>query len=200
MKYKTMLAFVFTVALVLAACRLESTEVPTMTTEPTMVATERAATEPSMTETAGTAVASPSAEATPTGAAETPTSGVPVTGEPTINVSQATEFGPILVNDEGLSLYIFMNDTQGGESSSCNDDCAAQWPPLLTQGAPVAGQGVDPTLLDTIQREDGTMQVTYNGWPVYHFHGDATLGDTNGQGLDNLWFLVTPTGEPVQQP
>ena len=200
MKYKTMLAFVFTGALVLAACGPESSEVPTMTTEPTMAATEPAATEPSMTETAETAVGSPSAEATTTGAAETPTAGVPVTGEPTINVSQATEFGPNLVNDEGLSLYIFMNDTPGGESSSCNDDCAAEWPPLLTQGAPVAGEGVDQTLLDTIQREDGTMQVTYNGWPLYHFHGDTTLGDTNGQGLENLWFLVTPLGEAVKQP
>ena len=67
------------------------------------------------------------------------------------------------LDDEGLSLYIFMDDTQHGESSSCNDECAAQWPPLLSQGSPIAGEGVDSTLLGTVTRADGTLQVIYNG-------------------------------------
>ena len=196
MKYKTMFALVFVLALVVTACAPQAaTEAPTMTTEPTVAATEPAATEPSMTETTA---ASP--EATNTGAAEaTATTGVPVTGEATINVSESTEFGPILVDGEGLSLYLFTNDTQDGESSNCNDECAVEWPPLLTQGSPVAGEGVDSTLLGTITREDGSMQVTYNGWPLYYFDEDTAPGDTNGQGMEGVWFLVTPTGEAVQQ-
>jgi predicted lipoprotein with Yx(FWY)xxD motif len=196
MKIKTILAVVFVLAVVLTACAPQATAVPTTTTEPTMAATEPAATEPSMTETSETAAASP--EATNTGEAATATAGVPVTGEVTINVSESTEFGPILVDDQGLSLYLFMNDTQGGESSACNDDCAKEWPPLLTQGSPVAGEGVDSTLLGTITREDGSMQITYNGWPLYHSDEDTTLGDTKGQGMEGLWFLVTPAGEPVK--
>jgi predicted lipoprotein with Yx(FWY)xxD motif len=195
MKIKTILAVVFALALVLAACAPQSTEVPAMTTEPTVASTEPSTTEVSTTETMAS---SPEPEATNTGAAETATAGIPVTGEPTINVSESTAFGPILVDDEGLSLYLFTNDTQNGESSNCNDDCAAEWPPLLTQGSPVAGDGVDSTLLGTVTREDGSMQVTYNGWPLYYFHRDTTLGDTNGQGMEGVWFLVTPTGEAVQ--
>jgi|RhiMetdeSRZDD1v2_1073273.scaffolds.fasta_scaffold40523_3 predicted lipoprotein with Yx(FWY)xxD motif len=194
MKYKTLLALILAVALILAACGPEETEVPTMTTEPTMASTEPATTEASETETAD---ASPTAEATE--AAETPTSSIPVTGEPTINVSESTEFGAILVDDEGLSLYIFMDDTQHGESSSCNDECAAQWPPLLSQGSPIAGEGVDSSMLGTVTRADGSLQVTYNGWPLYRFQGDTTLGETNGQATDNLWFLITPTGDAVEQ-
>jgi predicted lipoprotein with Yx(FWY)xxD motif len=195
MKYKSILGLVFVLALVLAACAPQAaTQAPVKTTEPTMASTEPAATEPSMTETSA---AGP--EATNTGAAETATAGVPVTGEATVNVSESTEFGPILVDGEGLSLYLFMNDTQNGDSSACNDDCAVEWPPLLTQGSPIAGEGVDSALLGTITRDDGSMQVTYNGWPLYHFDEDTAPGDTNGQGMESVWFLVTPTGEAVQQ-
>jgi predicted lipoprotein with Yx(FWY)xxD motif len=191
MKINNMLAVLFALALVLAACAPPATEVATMTAEPAMASTEPATTEPSTTETAA---ASPEPEATNTGAAE-----IPVTGEPTIHVSESTEFSPILVDDQGLSLYVFTNDTQNGESSNCNDDCAVDWPPFLTQGSPVAGDGVDSTLLGTVTREDGSLQVTYNGWPLYYFHGDTTFGDTNGQGMEGVWFLVTPAGEAVQQ-
>jgi predicted lipoprotein with Yx(FWY)xxD motif len=57
-------------------------------------------------------------------------------------------------------------------------------------------------MLSTITRDDGTMQVTYNGWPLYLFHADAAAGDTNGQGLDEfggLWYLVSPAGEAIQE-
>lgn len=63
-------------------------------------------------------------------------------------------------------------------------------------------EGVDATLLGTITRDDGTLQVTYNGWPLYLFAGDTAAGDTNGQGLDEfggLWFLVSPAGEAIEQ-
>lgn len=179
MKYKTILAIVAALAFILTACVPQATEIPTMTTEPTMASAEPAA-------------------------AETSTGGIPVTGEATVNVSESTDFGSILVNGEGLSLYIFMADTQNGGTSACGDDdgCTEEWPPLVSQGSPVVGEGVDSTMLNTITREDGSIQVTYNGWPLYTFHEDTAPGDTNGQGLEEfggLWYLVTPTGEAVQQ-
>jgi predicted lipoprotein with Yx(FWY)xxD motif len=194
MKYKTLLAVLLAVSLILVVCGPQETDVPTMTTEPAEVSTEPATTEPSGTETADASLSAEAAEA-----AETATAGIPVTGEPTLNVSELTEFGPILMDDEGLSLYIFMNDTQDDESSSCNDECAVEWPPLLNQDSSIAGDGVDSTLLNTVTRADGSLQVTYNGWPLYRFQGDSTLGDTNGQGMENLWFLISPTGDSVQQ-
>ena len=131
------------------------------------------------------------------GTAETPTLSVPVTGEATVNVSESTTYGSILVDGEGLSLYLFTNDTQNGGASTCYDDCAVEWPPLLSDSVPVAGEGVDETLLDTITRTDGTTQVTYNGWPLYYFVDDVAFGDTTGHGMENVWFLVTPAGEVV---
>jgi len=161
----------------------------TETTEPAMTETGEA-TEPATTDT-------PAAD-------ETATGGIPVTGEATVQVAESTDFGSILVDGEGMSLYVFLADIQDGGTSTCGDDdgCAAEWPPLASQGAPVAGDGVDETLLGTITRDDGTMQVTYNGWPLYLFAGDTAPGDTSGQGLDEfggLWFLVSPTGEAIQQ-
>lgn len=148
----------------------------------------------------------PAANSPPTAypqASEPPAGGVPVTGEATVKVSESADFGSILVNGEGMSLYVFMQDTQNSGASTCTDadGCTAEWPPLVSLGAPIAGEGTDATLLGTITRDDGTMQVTYNGWPLYLFEEDSAAGDTNGQGLDEfggLWFLVSPAGEAVQ--
>jgi predicted lipoprotein with Yx(FWY)xxD motif len=81
------------------------------------------------------------------------------------------------------------------------DDCTQEWPPLLTDGDPVAGEGVDATLLGTITRDDGTMQVTYNGHPLYRFEEDTAAGDTNGQDVEDEfghWNLISSAGEAVQ--
>jgi len=200
MKYRNMLAIVFVLALALAACAPAATQVPTRTAAPTTAPTEPVATEPAATETS---VATEPA-ATNTGEAETATAGIPVTGEATVNVAESTEYSTILVDGDGLSLYIFMADTQNGGTSACGDDdgCTEEWPPLLSQGSPIAGDGVDATLLGTITRDDGSIQVTYNGWPLYHFHDDAAAGDTNGEGLEEfggLWYLVNATGEAVKE-
>jgi len=193
MKYRKFMGFMLMLALALAACAPAATEVPA-----TLPATEEPATE---MPTEAPATEAPATEVTT--AAETPTGGVPVTGAVTVDVSESADFGPILVDGGGMSLYVFMADTQDSGTSACTDaECTAEWPPLVTDGDPVAGEGVDETLLGTITRDDGSTQVTYNGWPLYLFAGDAAPGDTNGQGLDEfggLWFLVSPAGEAIEQ-
>ena len=194
MKYPTLLGAVFVIALLVAACAPAATPVatePAVTVEPTTVATEApatdAATEPAATDAATEAPAT-----------DAPT-GVPVTGAATVNVAEVETFGQALVDAEGRSLYLFTNDTQNSGTSSCTGDCLVEWPPLFTDGEPVAGEGVDATMLGTITLPDGTSQVTYNGWPLYYFHEDTAAGDTNGQGLGGVWFLVTPAGEMIEQ-
>jgi predicted lipoprotein with Yx(FWY)xxD motif len=187
-------------ALLLASCAPATTPIatePPITIEPTIELTE------APTEAATEAPTEAATEAPTEAATEAPT-GVPVTGEATVNVSESTDFGPILVDGNGMSLYVFLADTQNGGASTCgaDDGCAEEWPPLVSQGAPVAGDGVDASMLGTITRDDGTMQVSYNGWPLYLFHEDAVAGDTNGQGLDEfggLWFLISPDGESIQE-
>lgn len=209
MKYPTLLGAVLVIALLLAACAPAATPAvtePPATLEPTEAPTElvtEPATEPAATEAATTEAATDVAtEAPATEAAGT--SGVPVTGAATVNVSESADFGSVLVDGNGMSLYVFMADTQNSGTSTCGDDdgCAEEWPPLISDGDPVAGEGVDAAMLGTITREDGTSQVTYNGWPLYLFEEDTAAGDTNGQGIDEfggLWFLISPAGEAIQQ-
>ena len=199
MKYKPLFGALLAMALIVAACAPAPTDIPA-TSEPTDVATMEptdAATEPPVaTDTASVATDTATVD-------ETATVSVPVTGDATLNVSETADFGTILVDGEGMSLYVFMADTQDSGTSTCGDDdgCATDWPPLTTDGSPVAGEGVDATLLGTITRDDGTTQVTYNGWPLYLFSEDEAPGDTNGQGIEEfggLWFLVSPAGEAIQ--
>ena len=196
MKYPTVLGAMLALALLLAACGPAATDVPTMTTEPTLLPTDPPVTEPPATESPA---ATEPPVATDTATTDmTATAGVPVTGAATVNVAEVGTYGQALVDSEGRSLYLFTNDTQNSGASSCMDDCLVEWPPLLTDGEPVAGAGVDAAMLGTITRDDGTTQVTYNGWPLYYFVDDAAPGDALGQGLGDVWFLVTSTGEAIE--
>jgi D-xylose transport system substrate-binding protein len=112
-----------------------------------------------------------------------------VTNNPTL--------GNILTDANGKTLYIFLNDKAG--VSNCTGACLAKWPAFsAAQGAtPTAGSGVTGTL-GTITRSDGTVQVTINQMPLYYFGGDTKPGDTNGQGIGNVWYVVGPDGNPIK--
>jgi predicted lipoprotein with Yx(FWY)xxD motif len=117
------------------------------------------------------------------------------TSAPTVQAG-SSELGDILVDADGRTLYLFENDTDG--KSTCYDDCATNWPALIAEGDPVAGDGVDASQLGTTERTDGTQQVTYAGQPLYHFAGDEAPGDTNGQEIGDVWYVVSPDGSPVE--
>ncbi|MET0800604.1 MAG: hypothetical protein ABWZ53_05500 [Actinomycetota bacterium] len=106
----------------------------------------------------------------------------------------SSDLGSILVDSEGNTLYLFEADTDG--SSTCYQDCAATWPALIGD-APVAGSGIDDSLLGTTKRDDGSMQVTYADHPLYLYAPDTAPGDTSGQGVGDVWFVVSPKGEAV---
>lgn len=192
MKYKTLLGAMLLLALLITACGPATTASPTLV--PTMVVTE-----PSMTETmvATEPATEPAMTESPV-ATEPGGTGVPVTGEATVNVATVGTYGQALVDGNGNALYVFTADTQNGTASACTGDCAAAWPPLASQGSPQAGTGADATLLSTITRDDGTLQVTYNGWPLYTYSGDVAPGDAMGQGLNGKWYLVSPAGTAIQ--
>lgn len=124
-----------------------------------------------------------------------------VVAQDTATVSTATKdpYGAYLVDSEDMSLYLFKADMQGTKSA-CYDACAKAWPPLLTEGKPQASGKADKSLLATIERKDGSTQVTYNGWPLYYFVKDKQPGDTNGQDIEGFgaeWYLLTPEGQAV---
>jgi predicted lipoprotein with Yx(FWY)xxD motif len=106
--------------------------------------------------------------------------------------------GQILVNSQGLTLYLFQADT--GTTSSCFGACAAAWPPLRAAGQPTVGSGANASLIGTTNRSDGNPQVTYNGHPLYLFIQDKKPGDTTGQGLTAFgggWFALSPAGNQI---
>lgn len=133
-----------------------------------------------------------SADTTTTTTGPTTTTTEAMTDGAVVTTSESG-LGTILVDAEGTTLYLFTPD-DGGEST-CYDACAVNWPPLI--GEPQAGDGVDPSLIGSVTRDDGAQQVTYDGWPLYYFAADAAPGDTNGQGVNGIWWVVSPDGEAI---
>jgi len=120
------------------------------------------------------------------------------TGEK-IAVATNAKLGSILVDGKGLTVYLFVADT--GKESTCYTQCAAIWPPVLTDGAPQAGTGADASLLGTTTRTDGKVEVTYAGHPLYYFVQDKAAGDAKGQGINGfgaLWWVMSPSGAAIQ--
>jgi len=114
---------------------------------------------------------------------------------PTINVASDPKLGQILVDGNGMSLYVFTKD--GPDQSNCDASCLANWPPLLTQGNPILGSGVDDSKVGTALLADGTKIVTYNHMPLYYFIKDTQAGQTSGQGVGSVWYVVSPDGEMI---
>ena len=115
----------------------------------------------------------------------------------TIKLSH-TALGDVLVDSQGMTLYMFTPDTSS--TSACYGPCAAVWPPLTLNGKLRAAIGLQTPLLGTIQRTDGSTQITYGGHPLYYFAKDAKAGDTNGQGLFTKWWVLSATGSPIGAP
>jgi len=117
-----------------------------------------------------------------------------------VKTSSTGSLGTILVDRAGMTLYRYTPDSPG--ISNCTGQCAAVWPPLAVPSGTTAitgSQGVSASALGTITRPDGTIQVTYQGKPLYTFSGDAKPGDVKGQGLDGTWFVVTTSSGPTSQ-
>lgn len=155
----------------------------------------------------GSGGASPSAAAPATPAPSVAaTEGPPASGAPPASAPAAeattialaeSALGTIIVDAAGKALYAFTNDVDG--VSTCYDDCATAWPPLIAGDDVSLGDGLDASKLTTVDRTDGTKQVKYGDWPLYYFAADAAAGDTNGQGVGTKWYVVDAAGALIGQ-
>ena len=130
--------------------------------------------------------------------APSPTAPTKSSGAASVGLA-SSKLGKILVDGQGRTLYLWEADT--GTASTCAGACASAWPPLTTDGQPVAGAGVSAAELGTSKRDDGTTEVTYNGHPLYTFSGDSTPGQTAGQGSDGFgaeWYVLSATGNAIE--
>jgi len=144
------------------------------------------------TKAAATSAATSAATAAATKAATSPVAGITTvaTGSAAGGIKVAdSKLGKVLVDEKGLTLYTFKNDTTPGKSA-CNGGCATAWPPATAAAAPkVDGATGEFTL---ITRDDGTKQVAYKGAPLYRFANDKAAGDTNGDGVGGVWSAAKP--------
>jgi predicted lipoprotein with Yx(FWY)xxD motif len=141
-----------------------------------------------------TTTAAPDDEVTTTApAGDATTTTAAAAGAPVVLLADS-DIGSILTDADGMTLYMFKPDTQ--DASACTEGCAQAWPPLTVEGTPAGGDGVDPALLGTAPRDDGSAQVTYNGHRLYRYSGDSAPGDTTGHGVGDVWYALTASGEP----
>ncbi|HEX4753587.1 MAG TPA: hypothetical protein VH268_11870 [Solirubrobacterales bacterium] len=153
------------------------------------------ASEPAAAETEAPKEAAPAKEE----AAAKPPAAAEPEGEATpISLGEAADVGKVLVDSEGMTLYYFQKDQKGSGKSKCEGACAEAWPPLTTEGEPEAMKGVKAAMLGTIERSDGTTQVTYAGWPLYTFVEDKKPGEDNGtdsKAFGASWYPLHSNGK-----
>ena len=111
-----------------------------------------------------------------------------------LNLAQS-DLGQILTDEGGYTVYLFTNDEQGAGTSACEGDCIAAWPVVGEISSPSGA--LDADLVGSIERSDGTVQATFNGWPLYRFAADEAVGDTNGQGVNDIWWVLDVDGNPI---
>lgn len=112
-------------------------------------------------------------------------------------VNDASALGPVVVDSEGFTLYRFDNDTKEPPTTNCAADCLVQWPAAVAPDD-IELDGIDEGIVGTLTRDDGTEQVTLDGWALYRFAADANPGDTSGHGVGEVWWAVTPDGEKAK--
>ena len=137
----------------------------------------------------------PASTTTPSSSPSSPSSKPAAPG--TRVVAGESDFGPMLFDDTGQAIYLF--DVETSSEPRCYDACAEAWPPVLTKGKPVAGEGLDAALLGTVERDDGTTQVTYGDHPLYFYahegKNEVLCHDVFLNGGN--WYVVQPDGTPA---
>ena len=124
----------------------------------------------------------------------------PPTTDATLTLTiQHSPAGPILATGQGYTLYDFLPDTPH-HSACLNDGCVFQWPPLILTGPIHVGNGVNRALVGTLNRPDGSTQVSYGGHPLYTYNLDVRPGLITGQAIDQdggPWYVISPKGAEI---
>ncbi|WP_405067121.1 hypothetical protein OG558_36605 [Kribbella sp. NBC_01510] len=128
----------------------------------------------------------------------TPSSSAPATsGAAKVSTATVGNFGKVVVDGAGRTLYVYDVDTANPSKSNCNGACATAWPPLLAGTGTPQVSGVSASLVGTVTRSDGTKQITLAGWPLYYYANDAKAGDATGQAVGGTWWVVGANGQKI---
>ncbi len=117
---------------------------------------------------------------------------VPTEAEPVLKIRNSPKFGPYLVSTRQLTLYYSTRDRSG--ESNCKGACTANWLPYIVPLLDIVlkGAGGINGKIGTIVKPNGSLQLTYNGSPLYFWHNDSEADEAFGQGIDGVWFVKKP--------
>lgn len=141
--------------------------------------------------------AASSATSTVTAGGSTATSSA-TSASPDVKTTDSS-LGTILVDGKGMSVYYYDKDTPNSGKSTCSGNCLAAWPAVKASSATPVVEGVTATV-GTITRDDGSLQVTVNGLPIYLYAKDTKPGDVVGQAVGEVWWVVAPDGTKITSP
>jgi predicted lipoprotein with Yx(FWY)xxD motif len=108
-----------------------------------------------------------------------------------------SKLGRIVVDAKGMTVYYFTKDVKDSGKSNCTGECIAAWPPVLAQSDSPKVEGVTGTV-GTIPTPEGKKQITINGMPIYYWVNDKAPGDTTGQDVNKVWYVVAPNGDMIK--
>ncbi|EMY33319.1 hypothetical protein D477_015531 [Arthrobacter crystallopoietes BAB-32] len=144
--------------------------------------------------------AAPPAAETPAAPEASPMPTTPESSAPAGAVELMTadsSLGEIVVDGQGMTVYYFTKDEKGSGVSNCTGDCLVAWPPVLTESDTPTVEGVTAEI-GTIDTPEGEKQITIDGMPIYYWQNDKEPGDVDGQGVNDVWYVVAPDGEMIR--
>lgn len=107
-----------------------------------------------------------------------------------VKTSKSDALGTYLVDANGMTLYMFTKDK--ADPNSCVGNCLVNWPIFYDANLTVSSD-LQASDFGVLTRKDGTMQSTYKGWPLYYWIKDHQPGDTTGQNVGKVWFVIDPS-------
>ncbi len=118
-------------------------------------------------------------------------------GAAAVKLATATvgDFGNIVVDGNGRTVYVFDKDTSG--TSNCSGDCLAKWPVVPAGDGTPQLEGIDASLVSTVTRADGSKQLAVKGLPLYLFASDSAAGEAKGQAVGGVWWVVGADGQKI---
>ncbi len=135
-------------------------------------------------------VAVPGASAAPRSVAHT------AKAKPTVKIASSL-IGPLLVNHSGRTVYMFTRDKRRRDKCRKIKGCEKDWPAVTTRGKPVAGPGVEKSLLGTIPYKGKLREVTYAGYPLHTYRFDTGKASVINIGIDQFggsWYALNAKG------
>lgn len=181
-------------ALALASCSADSADPATTSGQTTSVQSTTTTAQTSSESSTSQTSSSQTSSSETSGSTDASTTASPAAGAVLALKMADNPLGSILVDGAGMTLYMFTKDS--ANTSACEGQCLVAWPPLI--GVPTEGAGVDDSKLGSFTRDDGRVQATYNGWPLYYWMNDAKPGDATGQKVQGVWFVLDRDGEPIK--